>query len=128
LYCDRDESQRIEEFSRAGWNAYPGEKDVKMGIDLCTRQKLHITKRSENILKEIRGYSRKKDKNGDVLEDPVKYKDHTMDAMRFGVYGLVTRFGFATAEPYKDTNNVHRFSERRRESPIHSFSGDLFPA
>ncbi|MCP8305335.1 MAG: PBSX family phage terminase large subunit [archaeon] len=123
LYCDRDESQRIEEFSRAGWSAYPGEKDVKMGIDLCARQKLYITKRSDNLLKEIKGYSRKKDRDGNVLEEPLKYMDHTMDAMRFGVYGLVTRFGFATAVP-SSTTSINSFSNKK--SRIHSFKGSIF--
>ena len=111
IYADRDELQRIEEISRAGYAAYPGEKDVKMGIDLCNRHKLHITKRSDNLLKEIRGYQRKKDKDNNVLEDPVKYHDHCMDAMRFGVYGLVSRFGFATSVPSDRFNVIHRFDE-----------------
>lgn len=109
IYADRDELQRIEEILRAGYNCYPGEKDVKMGIDLCSRHKLHITKDSVNLIKEVRGYQRKVDKNGVVLEDPVKYNDHTMDAMRFGVYGLVSRFGFATAMPFSREKVIHRF-------------------
>jgi len=76
IYADRDELQRIEEISRAGYVAYPGEKDVKMGIDLCNRHKLHITKRSVNGIKELRGYMRKKDKDNNVLEDPIKHNDH----------------------------------------------------
>jgi len=109
IYADRNELQRIEEISRAGYTAYPGEKDVKMGIDLCSRHKLHITKDSANFIKEIRGYQRKVDKNGTVLEDPVKYNDHLMDAMRFGVYGLVSRFGFATAVPSSIMATIQHF-------------------
>ena len=126
VYADRDESQRIEELSRAGWNSYPGEKDVKMGIDLCNRQKLFITKRSDNLIKEIRGYERKKDRNNEVLEDPIKYKDHTMDAMRFGVHGLVTRFGYATAVPYRETTNVHSFLEGKKGRTVHPFNENIF--
>ena len=111
IYADRDELQRIEEISRAGHVIYSGEKDVKMGIDLCARHKLFITKRSVNGIKELRGYQRKVNRNGEVLEDPIKYNDHFCDAMRFGVYGLVSRFGFATSPP--TTGSV-----------IHSFKRD----
>ena len=115
IYADRDELQRIEEISRAGYVCYPGEKDVKMGIDLCNRHKLYITKGSVNLIKEIRGYQRKVDKNGIVLEEAVKYNDHLMDATRFGVYGLVSRFGFATARPGDRLNVIHRFGELKNK-------------
>lgn len=99
IYADPTELQMIEEISRAGHNVYPANKDVKLGIDLCKRQALNITKESINGITEIRGYRYKKDKGGNVLEEPVKYNDHFMDAMRYGIYGLVDRFGFATANP-----------------------------
>jgi len=138
IYGDRDEAQRIEEISRAGWNAYLGEKDVQMGIDLCARHKLHITKRSVNLIKEIRGYMRKKDKDNNVLKDPVKHNDHLMSAMRFGVYGLVSRFGFATSTPSDNRGVIHSFKDigsrlfgnkpvpRRYEEIVHKFGkGDV---
>jgi len=37
---------------------------------------MRITNDSDNIIKEIRGYSHKTDKNGRVLEEPVKFNDH----------------------------------------------------
>jgi phage terminase large subunit len=38
-------------------------------------------------LKEIRSYKWKVDKNGTVLEEPVKFKDDGMDSMRYAAYG-----------------------------------------
>jgi phage terminase large subunit len=99
IYADPTQLQMIEEIKRAGHNIYPANKDVKLGIDLCKRQVLNITKSSANLIKEIGGYQHKKDKDGRVLEDPVKFNDHALDAMRYCVFGLVDRFGFATASP-----------------------------
>lgn len=99
IYADPSEPQRIEEIQRAGYIIYPANKDVQLGIDLCRRQTLNITKSSVNLLKEIQGYQRKINKDGVALEEPVKFNDHACDAMRYAVYGLVDRFGFATAAP-----------------------------
>ena len=99
IYCDPTELQQIEEIKGAGYAAYPANKDVKLGIDLCRRQTLLVTLDSANLMKEIQGYAYKKSKDGAVLDEPVKYADHLVDAMRYAVYGLVDRFGFATAMP-----------------------------
>ena len=87
IYADSAEPQRIEELKRARLNCYPADKDVKLGIDLVKRQNIKITKRSINVIKEIRGYQRKKDKDGKVLEEPVKFNDHILDALRYAVMG-----------------------------------------
>jgi phage terminase large subunit len=89
IYADSAEPQRIEELKRAGLNCYPANKDVKLGIDTLKRYNLKITKRSINVIKEIRGYQRKKDKDGKVLEEPVKFNDHAIDATRYGAMGIV---------------------------------------
>lgn len=111
IYADSAEPQRIEEIYRAGWNIYPANKDVKMGLDVCKRQTIYITKRSVNLIKEIRGYSNKKDKKGLLLEEPVKFNDHACDSGRYGTLGLTERFGFATAVvgTQSMTNRANRF-------------------
>jgi phage terminase large subunit len=86
IYADAAEPQRIEEIYSAGWNIKPADKSVKDGIDFLKRYRLHIDPNSANILNEIRAYSYRKDKNGQVLEEPVKFRDHLMDAARYGAY------------------------------------------
>jgi phage terminase large subunit len=46
-----------------------------------------------NTLKEIRGYQRKKDRQGNVLEEPIKANDHTMDSIRYGLYSYKRMVG-----------------------------------
>ncbi len=86
IYADSAEPARIEEIARAGFNIHPADKSVKDGIDFVKRQKLHILKSSVNLIKEIGGYKYKEDKDGNVLEEPVKFRDHLMDAMRMAIY------------------------------------------
>jgi phage terminase large subunit len=92
IYADCAEPQRIEEirqFKRKNggqFNVHPSDKAVKNGIDSVKRCKLHITERSVNLLKEIRSYKWREDKNGNVLDEPVKFLDHAVDAVRYGIH------------------------------------------
>jgi len=109
IYADNQEPARIEEIRRAGYNIFPAKKDVKLGLDIMRREPLHITEDSVNLAKEAQNYQHKKDKNGIVLEEVVKYFDHAIDAARYGKMGLVTRFGFATAAPVGSSSMVTSF-------------------
>lgn len=99
IYGDPSAKQMLEEIRRAGYPAFEGYKGVKEGIDLCQRQKLYIPESSQHLLKEIRNYAWKKDKEGHFLPEPVKYEDHCVDAMRYAIWGITERFGFATQRP-----------------------------
>jgi phage terminase large subunit len=100
IFGDPSAKMMIEEIRRAGYMAYDGHKGVKESIDLCQRQKLFIPESSQNLLKEIRSYAWKKDKEGSgFMPEPVKFNDHAVDAMRYAIWGLTERFGFATARP-----------------------------
>ena len=99
IYADPSAKQMIEEIFRAGYDCYEAHKDVKSGIDLCQRQTLTIPESSDNLVREIRGYQWKKDREGNILPEPVKLRDHLMDATRYAVFGITERYGFATIRP-----------------------------
>ncbi len=86
-YCDSAEPQRIEEMRRNGIPAHSAIKSVTLGIDTVKRYNVHITEASVHCVKEWRGYARRVDKQGNVLEEPVKFNDHCPDAARYGVMG-----------------------------------------
>lgn len=94
IYCDAAEPKTIEELVRAGYNAMPADKDVTEGIRKVKSRPLYITRRSVNILKEIKSYKWKTDKDGKVLDEPVKFNDHAMDAGRYGTFTHSTAFQF----------------------------------
>lgn len=50
---------------------------------------LYITPNSPNLIKEIKSY-RSQDKDGKIHPDEVlvKFNDHAMDAMRYGIYTI----------------------------------------
>ena len=82
---DSAEPKTIEEIYRQGFNIKPAKKGagIHLGIDIMRRYKLHITKDSLNAIKEFRSYKWATDKNGDVLNTPVKINDHLIDATRY---------------------------------------------
>ena len=86
IYADSAEPNRIQEITNNGFNCHPSDKSVKDGIDFVKRKKLHIHQDSEDLLKEIKGYKWKEDKDGNVLEDPLKFNDHLLDALRYALY------------------------------------------
>lgn len=87
IFCDSSEPQRIEELRRARFNAFGGTKDVKQGIDLLKRTKIHIFHACVNTIKEIKLYRWKQDHAGNILDEPLKINDHAMDALRYVFYG-----------------------------------------
>ena len=86
IYADSAEPARIEEIGRAGYNIYPSNKEVKDGLDFVKRHRVHIHEDSVNHIDEKRGYKYKEDKNGNVLEEPVKFRDHLQDCERYALY------------------------------------------
>ena len=85
IVADSAEPKSIEEVYRSGFNIKPAKKGagIHLGIDIMRRYKLHITKDSLNAIKEFRSYKWATDKNGDVLNVPVKVNDHLIDATRY---------------------------------------------
>ncbi len=86
IYCDSARPDTIEELNRAGLWALESNKSVWDGIQFIKGKKLYITRKSINLLKEIKSYKWMVDKNGIVLEKPVKFKDDGMDSMRYAAF------------------------------------------
>lgn len=86
IYADSAEPQRIMEINDAGFRCIGANKSVADGIDTVKRFRLNIYNGSTHVLKEIKGYSYKVNKNGDVLDEPIEFNDHCMDALRYGLH------------------------------------------
>jgi phage terminase large subunit len=93
LYCDAAEPDSIEELCRHGVNAYPANKDVWSGIVTMKSMPVFYTRTSHNLKKEYQSYRWKKDRNGLLLEEPVKENDHLIDALRYAVHSYYTGMG-----------------------------------
>lgn len=88
IYCDSASPDRIEVLSRAGLPCYPSVKDVKAKIDTTRETKIHIKEECVNLIRELPNYQWKKDRDGNVLDEPVKKDDHAIDALCYAVYGV----------------------------------------
>jgi phage terminase large subunit len=86
IYCDSAEPNRIRELSASGFIALSAHKDVLKGIDHVKSLKLRVYAESVNLIKELQSYKWREDKDGRVLDEPVKYQDHLCDAMRYALY------------------------------------------
>lgn len=86
IYADSAEPDRIEEIRKAGFNIHPAKKDVIAGIDRAKSYKLHIHSSSSNLISEIQSYKYREKKDGQVLEEPVPFMDHLMDALRYEIF------------------------------------------
>ena len=86
IYADAAEPDSIEELYRMGCNIKPAIKDVWAGIVFLKGCKLFIKRDSRNAIKEFQSYKWKKDKNDNVLEEPIKENDHIPDAVRYAIY------------------------------------------
>lgn len=89
VYGDGAEPDRIQEFCDYGFDCVPGIKDVIAKTQAVKRVKVHIAERCENTIDEIKKYYYQKDKDGNILDKPVKFGDHAMDAMGYAIYGNI---------------------------------------
>jgi len=87
IYADPEDPGRIQEIAEAGFNIQPAMRaSPKEGIRYLQEFNLYISSQAGNILKEIQTYSWRTDRQGNILEQPVKFNDHAMDAIRYAVY------------------------------------------
>ncbi len=86
IIADSSEPKTIEEIARAGFDIEPAYKIHKDTIDFIKSKPVRIDANSPNLLREIKKYSWKTDKNGVVLDEVVKFDDDALDAARYASY------------------------------------------
>jgi len=85
--ADSAEPKSIDEIKMYGVSIFPSTKgpgSVSQGIKFVQAQKISVTKRSVNIIKEYRNYLWKVDRDGKVTDIPEDTFNHAMDAIRYG--------------------------------------------
>jgi phage terminase large subunit len=94
IYADAAEPKSIEELYRQGFNIKPAQKDVWAGIVKMKSYPINLHYNSKNLKREFMSYKWKKDKNDNVIEEPVKANDDLMDACRYAVFTHLTKLKF----------------------------------
>lgn len=103
VIADSAEPKSIDDIKGYGVTILPCEKgkdSVNNGIEKVQDQKISITKRSINSLKEYRNYIWMTDKEGRILNVPEDIWNHSMDAVRYGIVSLIN--------PPKQGMSIHR--------------------
>lgn len=88
VIADSAEPKSIDEIASYGINIMAcnkGKDSIRQGIQYVQDQRVSITKRSLNVIKEYRNYLWMTDKNGKIVNEPDGGFDHTMDAIRYAL-------------------------------------------
>lgn len=109
---DSAEPKSNDELKAYGHTVIPAEKgkdSVTNGIQLVQDQRMSITKRSINVIKEYRNYLWETDKDGKVLNVPEHTFSHSMDAIRYAMTSIIKN---------------PRFEIPKASQPIAAYYGD----
>ena len=94
VIADSAEPKSIDEIKSYGVNIIASEKgkdSVNSGIQIVQGQRISITKRSVNLIKEYRNYLWEVDRDGKVLNVPEHAFSHSMDAVRYGLCSIIKK-------------------------------------
>lgn len=101
VIADSAEPKSIEDLVLADLTVLPSKKgadSIKNGIDNVKGQRISITKRSINILKEYDNYAWLENKDGETLNIPKGGYDHSMDAIRYAIASLTDTMNSETTQ------------------------------
>lgn len=94
VIADSAEPKSIDEISSYGISILPsikGQGSILKGIQYVQGQRISVTKRSINLLKEYRNYLWQTDKDGKIINEPDVIWNHLMDALRYAINSLSTQ-------------------------------------
>ncbi len=101
--ADSAEPKSIDEIAMYGVEIMPvtkGKDSVNHGIQLVQEQRISVTKRSVNTIKEYRNYLWLVDKDGRVLNTPEDGYNHAMDAGRYAMSTLNIELSLSDVEEF----------------------------
>lgn len=99
IYADTASPEKIAALQLAGYNCQGANKTVTPGILAIKACNLRINGSSTNLVKEIKQYQWQKHANGHILDEPVKFLDHALDAARYASVKLLDKRP-TTATPF----------------------------
>ena len=106
--ADSAEPKSIDEIMSYGVPILPsvkGQGSVLQSIQYVQQQRISVTKRSLNVIKEYRNYLWQTDKDGKITNEPEVIYKHSMDSIAYGMNSLKTQESDDTIIP-DDTKRV----------------------
>lgn len=92
VIADSAEPKSIDEIRLYGVNiiaTIKGQGSVNKRIQFVQGKKISVTKRSVNIIKEYRNYVWITDKDGKIINEPIDFNNHAMDAGGYAMNSLI---------------------------------------
>lgn len=86
VYADSADPKTIKDLSTYGFkvkSAVKGQDSIIYGIHKMQEKKFFVTKRSVNLLEELRRYIWATDRSGNTLNKPVEVFNHVIDGIRY---------------------------------------------
>lgn len=93
IVADSSEPKSIKELQNEGVNvtgADKGPDSIRAGIDRIKSRKINVTKRSVNMIRELRNYRYKIDKNGISMNQPIDAFNHLIDPARYAALRMTS--------------------------------------
>jgi phage terminase large subunit len=112
--ADSAEPKSIDEIQAYGVTITPcdkGKDSVRQGIQLVQNQRMSMTKRSVNVIREYRNYLWATDRNGAFItpNEPEHTFSHSMDSIRYAMANLL-----ATSRGYDPMEEIRIYQNRQR--------------
>ena len=88
VYADSAEPKSIAELRTYGHKVLPctkGKDSIVYGINLINQNKIFVTSRSKNLIKELQSYTWMKDREGNTINKPIDSFNHCIDAARYAI-------------------------------------------
>lgn len=88
VVADSAEPKSIDEIMLYGVTIQPstkGRDSINQGIQYVQNQRISVTKRSVNLIKEYRNYLWQTDRDGKTINEPDVLWNHAMDALRYAI-------------------------------------------
>ncbi len=93
VIADSAEPKSIDEIALYGVTILPAQKgpgSIATGISFVQGQRISMTKRSINLIKEYRNYLWQTDRYGRIINKPIDEFNHALDAVRYGLSSMLT--------------------------------------
>jgi hypothetical protein len=103
IIADCAEPKSIRELQAAGLWVTPstkGNDSIVAGLDILKRYRLHVTRRSQGLISNLRAYKWGKDKDGNNTNKPEDKNNHGIDAIRY--------VGLAKLAEHREVRGVRR--------------------
>lgn len=107
VVADSAEPKSNDELILNGVNLIPAEKgpdSINYGIKVVQDQRISVTKRSVNLIKEYRNYQWMKDKDGNMIPTAQDWDNHSLDSVRYAMMTITVDTSVSALEAYMRNN------------------------